>query len=425
MEASKKLCPRPLYLNKIRPFRDDCEMIKVLVGVRRCGKSSIMELIRRELENEGAPKENLLFLNLDAKENIDIHTPKGLMRKIDALAKAAKPGIKYLFIDEVQNVKDFEKVVNAYREEGGFSVFITGSNGYLLSGQLATKLTGRYMEFHIGTLLFSEYLAMKRFLNKPVQGNMDVEFNEYILNGGFPRSVEYDDPAAKRDYAKEVIREIYQKDVLTNKTIKNGALFEQVQRYVINNFGAIFSARSLAEELSKTNGVVHSMRTIYHYLEILEKAQIISRCERFDLKSKKSLAREEKFYLADLSFYFASNVDNRVNYGPVLENIVFNYAKCMGYEASIGKIGRLEVDFILRKGWDQYAYVQVAKTIDNGIYDENGVPKTEEREYRPLESIRDNYPKFVLTMDHLLQHRNGVVHANLIEFLQAENPFLR
>ena len=139
MEASKKLCPRPLYLNKIRPFRDDCEMIKVLVGVRRCGKSSIMELIRRELENEGAPKENLLFLNLDAKENIDIHTPKGLMRKIDALAKAAKPGIKYLFIDEVQNVKDFEKVVNAYREEGGFSVFITGSNGYLLSGQLATK----------------------------------------------------------------------------------------------------------------------------------------------------------------------------------------------------------------------------------------------------------------------------------------------
>lgn len=167
------------------------------------------------------------------------------------------------------------------------------------------------------------------------------------------------------------------------------------------------------------------MRTIYHYLEILEKAQIISRCERFDLKSKKSLAREEKFYLADLSFYFASNVDNRVNYGPVLENVVFNYAKCMGYEASIGKIGKLEVDFILRKGWDQYAYVQVAKTIDNGIYDENGVPKTEEREYRPLESIRDNFPKFVLTMDHLLQRRNGIVHANLVEFLQAENPFLR
>lgn len=150
MNNETLLYPRKIYLDKIRPFRDDCGMIKVLVGVRRCGKSSIMELIRRQLKEEGVSEENLIFLNLDAKENLSITTKSRLIRKIDSLSNKVKSGNKYLFIDEIQNVKDFEKVINAYREEGNYSIFITGSNGYLLSGNLATKLTGRYIEFYIG-----------------------------------------------------------------------------------------------------------------------------------------------------------------------------------------------------------------------------------------------------------------------------------
>jgi hypothetical protein len=163
--------------------------------------------------------------------------------------------------------------------------------------------------------------------------------------------------------------------------------------------------------------------TIYNYLQILQDAKIVSKCRRFDLKSKRSLNGEEKYYLSDLSFYFARNVDNRINYGPVLENIVYRYARMMGYEASVGKIGNLEVDFILRNQRQDYAYVQVAQTIMAGPVNEKGIPFTEEREYRPLESIKDNYPKYLLTMDHLLQKRDGVKHENIVAFFKEEKAF--
>ena len=423
MNNETLLYPRTIYLDKIRPFRDDCGMIKVLVGVRRCGKSSIMELIRRQLKEEGVPEENLIFLNLDAKENLSITTKSRLIRKIDSLSNKVKSGNKYLFIDEIQNVKDFEKVINAYREEGNYSIFITGSNGYLLSGNLATKLTGRYIEFYIGSLLFSEYLEMKKFLKKEINPNDDIEFINYIFDGGFPKAIEYETEEAKRQYVKSIIREIYDKDIKTNKSIRDFALFEQIQQYIINNFGATFSCKTLTEKINQSTGITHSLKTIYNYISILESAKIISRCKRFDLKSKKSLSGEEKYYLSDLSFYFSTNTDKRINYGPVLENILYNYLKAHDYDVSIGKIGKLKVDFILKKGRNEYSYVQVAKTIDNGIYDANGIPVTEEREYRPLETIKDNYPKYVLTLDRLLQHRNGIINENLIDFMKADKSF--
>ena len=161
------------------------------------------------------------------------------------------------------------------------------------------------------------------------------------------------------------------------------------------------------------------------YLSVLENAKIISKCSRFDLKSKKSINGEEKYYLTDLSFYFATNTDNRINYGPVLENIIYNYAVLNGYSVSIGKIGKLEVDFIVRDIINNdYAYIQVAKTIDNGIVNEKGIPVTEEREFRPLESIKDNYPKYVLTLDYLLQQRNGIKHENIINFVNNNKKFI-
>lgn len=415
-----KLYKREKYLSKMRGFYHATDLIKVITGLRRCGKSSIMELISRELIAGGVKRENILFLKLDKKGYKRIKTPDALETAIDKLAEGIK-GVKYLFIDEIQKVKGFEEVIDAYREEEDFSIFITGSNSYLLSGELMTYLTGRYIEFEVGTLTFDEYIGMKEYFKIPVGEKAD-EFEKYIREGGLPRNVLFDNDLDKQTYTQGVIKEIYEKDIKKNKKIRNRELFNVIQTYIINNFGSKTSISSLCDYLSKSRKEKIRKATVYKYIEILENAKIISKCKRFDTKSKKSLNGEEKYYLSDLSFYFATNVDARVNYGPVLENIVYNYAKSKSYQISVGKIGDLEVDFILRDIFNKYSYVQVARTI-YGEEDENGLDKTEEREYRSLEKIQDNYPKYVLSLDILLQHRSGIIHKNLINFMLDNADF--
>lgn len=418
----KLLYKRESYLEKIRGFYSDDEIIKVITGVRRCGKSSLMEMICDELLEKGVAKDNIIYIHLDRRSYKTVKTSEELEKIIDQKCENVN-GLKYLFIDEIQNIKGFEEMLNAYREEGEYSIFITGSNSYLLSGELVTKLTGRYIEFEMSTLSFSEYLGMKRLYGMECDTNTEIEFDHYILEGGFPHAVKLKSFADKRKYVKSIIDEIFEKDIRRNKKIKKKALFQTIQTYIINNFGSTMSIKNLCEYLSNTTKTPVRKETVYRYLAILENAKIISKCSRFDLKSKKSLNGEEKYYLADLSFYFCNNTDNRIEYGPVLENIVYNYAKSMGYEVSIGRIGKLEVDFILRDMNLDYVYIQVARYIDNGNVDENGVNLTEEREYRPLEKIRDSYPKYVLTLDHLLQKRSGIKHENMIRIMQEERMF--
>jgi hypothetical protein len=391
-------------------------------GVRRCGKSSLMEMICNELLENGIAESNIIYIHLDSRQYKTVKTAEQLEKIIDEKCGNIKE-LKYLFIDEIQNVKGFEEVINAYREEGGYSIFVTGSNSYLLSGELATKLTGRYIEFEMSTLSFNEYIGMKKLYGVECDSNIEIEFDKYILEGGFPHAVKLKSFSDKRKYVKSVIDEIFEKDIRKNRTIKQKALFQLIQTYIINNFGATMSITKLCDYLTNTTKTPVRKETVYRYLSILENAKIISKCRRFDLKSKKSLNGEEKYYLADLSFYFCNNTDNRIEYGPVLENIVYNYAKSRGYEVSIGRIGKLEVDFILRDINMDYAYIQVARYIDNGNVDENGVNLTEEREYRPLEKIRDSYPKYVLTLDRLLQKRSGIKHENLIALMQQEKLF--
>ena len=410
-----KLYYRENYLKKLRGFYDDTDMIKVITGVRRCGKSSLMEMICGEILSKGIASDNIVYIHLDKRPYKSVKTADALEKAIDGKTNGIT-GIKYLFIDEVQNVEGFEEIINAYREEGDYSIFITGSNSYLLSGELVTKLTGRYIEFNMGTLTFDEYVGMKEFLDKQVDTDLEKEFLKYISEGGFPLAVKYDSYEEKMIYVNSVIDEIFEKDIKKNNKIRKKDLFNKVQGYIINNFGATTSVNSICEYLNK-HGESVSPVTIYNYLKIFENAKIISKCERFDMKSKRSLNGEEKYYLSDLSFYFAKNTDGRINYGPVLENIVYNYARLKGFKVSIGKIGKLEVDFIIRNGFDDYAYIQVARTIDNDNYDENGRNITEDREYRPLESIADGYPKYILTMDKLLQKRNGIKHLNIVDAL--------
>ena len=411
----EKLYYREKYLKKLRGFYDDVDMIKVITGVRRCGKSSLMEMVCGELLEKGIDPQNIIYIHLDRRPYKSIKTSDKLEEVIDAKAVGVN-GVKYLFIDEIQNVDGFEEVVNAYREEREYSIFLTGSNSYLLSGELATKLTGRYIEIEMRTLTFDEYLGMKQYFDKPVDPDMEKEFLRYIVEGGFPLAIKYDSYEDKMLYINSVIDEIFEKDIKKKNKIRKKKLFQKVQTYIINNFGATTSVNSICDYLTEHGDSITPV-TVYNYLNILEKAKIVSKCERFDMKSKRSLNGEEKYYLSDLSFYFSRNTDGRINYGPVLENLVYNYLRSKDYKVSVGKNGALEVDFITRKGIDEYAYIQVARTIDNDNYDESGKNITEEREYRPLERIADGYPKYLITMDKLLQKRSGVKHLNIVEVL--------
>lgn len=402
---STKIYKRQYYIDKIRGFYES-DLIKVISGIRRCGKSCFLLSVMEDLEKSGVAKEDIIYLNLDKRGFTNIKTPEALESALNA--RITDDHFKYIFIDEIQNVNGFEQVVNAFREEGNFSIFITGSNSYLLSGELATKLTGRYIEIEMFPLNFREFLEMKKFLGKSVDSNLSSEFNEYIRYGGFPKVLEFDRPDDKDLYVKGVIDQILSKDVVGHRIIKNKVVFDRVMTYVINNFGAATSLSSIAEYMEKQEKISVKTETLNKYLDILEKAKIIYKCPRFDIKSKKSLRGEQKYYLADLGIYFARNVDARINYGPSLENIVYTYLSAKGYKISVGRIGKLECDFITRTN-DEYRYVQVAMTIMD--------PATEEREYKPFTTIRDNYPKILLTLDPLLQKRDGVVHKNIMDFI--------
>ena len=410
-----RLFKREQYLQKIRGFYHDCQIIKVLTGVRRCGKSSLMALIADELKESGVRPDNIIFLDLDKRGYRKIKTADQLDALIESVVANAGDGIKYLFIDEIQNVNGFEEVINGWRSEDNFSIFITGSNSYLLSGELATKLTGRYLEFEIFTLSFAEYLSMKAFYGQTISNNDLAELHQYIMDGGFPGAFQYPNAEDKRTYVMGIIDEIFEKDIKKRVQIRNRSNFDRVITYVINNFGAMTSLSNIKKALEE-DGVAIARETLNTYLQVLFDAKILYECTRFDLKSKKSLLGDRKYYLADSSFYFATNTDNRINYGPVLENMVYLYAKSQGYRISVGRIGKLECDFILRGRNQNHAYVQVAYTILESI-------KNEDREYRSLEAIRDNYPKYVLTTDYILQNRNGIKHCNLLTFMKEGQLF--
>ena len=395
---------RNYYLDKIRGFYKS-DLIKVITGIRRCGKSCFLLSVINDLLNNGISEKDIICINLDKRGYKNIKTPEQLEQLLDE--KITDNSFKYIFIDEIQNVSGFEEVINAFREEGNCSLFITGSNSYLLSGELATKLIGRYIEIEMFPLNFFEYMEMKQFLGKPLL-SVTEEFSEYLRFGGFPKTLEFDNEEDKNTYVTSVIHQILDKDIKKHRKIRNKAVFEKVMTYIINNLGATTNLSNLTDYFNKEENLSIRSETINSYIEILENAKIIYKCPRFDVKSRKSLRGEQKYYLADLSIYFSRNVDARINYGPVLENIMYTYLRAKNYHISVGRIGKLECDFITRKD-SEYQYLQVAMTI----IDE----KTEEREYKPFESIRDNYPKYLFTMDPLLQKRNGIHHCNLINFI--------
>ena len=401
------------YLKRIRGFYHDTEIIKVISGVRRCGKSSLMLTIKQELLDSGISEENCIFIDLDSRKYNKIKTDQDLEDLLESYSNIR--GTKYIFIDEIQNIKNFEEVINAFRTDGEYSIFITGSNSYLLSGELVTKLTGRYIEFEIFTLSFYEYIEMKKYYNKQVDSNIINELNNYIIEGGFPKTIQYDSIIDKRSYTNAVVEEIFEKDIKKRVKVRTVETFNLVKNFIINNYGQTMSVLSIQKGLENV-GIKVRRETITKYIDILVSAKIIYQCDRFDMKSKRALKGEKKYYLADSSFYYAINTDNRINYGPALENVIYTYARSKKYTVSVGRIGLLECDFILRDDYLNYSYIQIAYTILES-------KKTEDREYSSLELIKDNYPKYVLTTDFLIQKRNGIVHANIASFINNNLMF--
>lgn len=402
-----KIYKRETYLNKIRGFYDDDETIKVIVGIRRCGKSYLLKSIIEELKSKGVKEKDIIYIRIDKRPYKSIKTPEELENVIESLI--TDDDFKYVFIDEVQNVKGYEEVIDSYRGEGNMSIFITGSNSYLLSGELATKLTGRKIEIEMMPLNFFEYVDMKRFYKKEINSNIYIEFQEYIRDGGFPGSIKYDNHDDKVRYTQNIINDIFKKDIKPNEKIRNPELFGTIQTFVVNNFGSMISVSSI-RDYYKGKNINIDERTIDRYIKILENAKILYKCDTFDIKSKEVLKGERKYYLADLSIYYALNTDARINYGPVLENVLHNYLLSKDYSLSVGKIGKFECDFIARKGIEDYFYIQVSKNIDD--------EKIEEREYRPFYKIEDMYPRFLFVLDMVLQKNvNGVRNVNIVDFI--------
>ena len=410
----KNVYPREKYLNKIRSFYDS-DIIKVITGIRRCGKSFILRSIMNELLERGIEEKKIIYIPLDRRGYKNIKTPEELELKIESML--GKEDKYYLFIDEVQNVFGFESVVHAYAEEG-YSIFITGSNSYLLSDEISTKLTGRYLNFETFTLDFSEYLDMKSFFKKDINQDLYLEFEEYVVNGGFPKTLEFDDIPTRQAYTRGIISEIFEKDVKTRKKIRNVPVYERVQAFLLNNYSAPFSLNNLLKCL-EMEGYKTKATTVRGYIEDLKKAKIVYECNRFDLKSKTAIKRDQKYYLSDMAIYFAMNTDNRLSFGPSLENIIYLYLASHDYQISIGKIGKLECDFIVRKRNGDYAYIQVAYTLQGE--DIKATERIKEREYRPFREIRDGYPRYIISLDKFRDQQEGVHHINAIDlFLGKE-----
>lgn len=400
---------REIYLNKVKPYIDK-NIIKVISGIRRCGKSTILKQIIEELKSDGIKEENIILINFELKKYFNINNIKQLDNLINSLVKN-KHEKNYLFFDEIQEVENWEKLINSYLAEGKYDIYITGSNAKLLSGELATYLTGRFVEIKIYPFSFLEYLEYLKNLNKLEHENSNKKrlFQEYLKFGGMPSTLEFRDNE-KIQYLNDLYNSIILKDVVKRNEIRDLDLLDRIIRFIMANVGQLFSASSIVKYLKKDKVNV-SVNTIYNYLAYIEEACLINKVRREDLIGKKILNYSEKFYLVDLGFREAIYGNNEKDIGQVLENIVYIELLRRGYKVTIGKFREKEVDFVCKKG-KTIIYIQVSYILAE--------ESTIKREFEPLLKIQDNYPKYIITMDEFDRSQHGIKHINMIDFLRKD-----
>ena len=399
---------RELYIEKIKPFIDK-DIIKVLTGIRRSGKSVMLKLIMEELKQNKIDEKQFININFENLINRELTTADKLHEYI--LKKASEIKKKcYIFLDEIQEVKDWEKCINSLRvnEEYDFDIYITGSNAKLLSGELSTYLAGRYVEFVIYPFSFKEFLETLKSIQQDISTR--EAFQKYVKFGGMPflYNLAFEEEASLQ-YLKDIYSSIILKDITQRNKIRDTDLLERVISYLIMNVGNNFSATSISKFFKSENRKV-SVETILNYIKAAEESFLIYRVSRDDLIGKKVLNVNEKYYIADHGMREAILGSNQRDINQIFENIIYLELLRKGYNVRVGKVDNLEVDFVCTKG-NEKIYVQVAYLLASS--------ETIEREFTSLEKIDDNYPKYVISMDEFDMSRNGIKHINIIDFLMS------
>ena len=419
---------RSQYIEKIKPYIDT-PFVKVLSGVRRCGKSTILKMIAEELKNRGVPSKNILAYNFDSMQYEDIKTAKLLYEEVKH--RIIPSGKTYLFLDEIQEVKSWEKVVNSFMTDFDVDIYVTGSNSRMLSSEISTYLTGRYVSFRVFPLSFAEYMEFRKHSAKIVHANVTgtfrtgeeplfdetyytkpsqkEDFVRYLRFGGFPaiHLQEY-----TQDEAYSIVKDIYNStiftDIVKRNQIRKVDQLERIVRFAFDNAGRTFSAKSIADYLKSQQRSIDN-ETVYDYLNKLESAFILHRCSRYDIQGKEILKTQEKFYLCDTAFRYSVLGYTPDSVAAMLENLVYLELLRRGYDVCIGKIGSAEIDFVATKQ-ENKLYIQITERIES--------KETEQREYGRLLSITDNYPKYVLRTDEFASgNYQGIKTMHIADFL--------
>ena len=398
---------RETYMRRIRPFIGS-ELVKVMTGIRRCGKSVMLELIKEELKNSGVPEANIISINSEDMRYASLLTAKALHDEIIMRAQNIS-GKVYLFFDEIQEVADWEKCINSFRVEFDCDIYITGSNAKLLSGELATNLGGRYVEFTIYPFSFSEFTELYKGIFPGAQPQKC--FQKYLLFGGMPylANLRYAEEPC-RQYLTDVFNSVQLKDIVKRNKIRDVDLLERILSYIIANVGTTFSATSISKFFKSEKRNV-APETILNYIRHCTDAYLFYPVKRQDLQGKQILASSEKYYIADHGVREAVFGGNMRDINLILENIVFMELLRRGYNVTVGKTGNLEIDFIAEKHGEKI-YVQVCYLLAS--------QETIKREFGVYDNVNDNFPKYVVSLDEFDMSRNGIKHCNIRNFLTKE-----
>jgi predicted AAA+ superfamily ATPase len=394
---------RKRYIKAIEPFIDK-PVIKVITGVRRCGKSTFLKLLINQLKEKSISDKNIVFINKDSLQFDFITDYKELNKYVTNKFKKIK-GKKYVFIDEIQEINEWEKAVTSFLTDNVADIYITGSNANLLSSELATLLTGRYIEIKMNTLVFSEFL---QFRNK-TEKDKEQEFANFLKYGGFPgiHQMQFDDEVI-RQYINALYNTVFLKDVIAKNKIRDISLLEKLAKYIADNCGNITSAKNISDYI-RAQKIKTSVDTIQNYIFWLINANFINKVNRYDIKGKRHLEQYEKYFLSDIGFIYSIIGDRTEDLSGKLENIVYLELISRGYNVHIGKLYSNEIDFIATKGNDKVYFQVTYSLLDNKVI---------EREFGVLEKLKDNYPKIVLSLDKYYgENRNGIKWYNLIDFL--------
>lgn len=398
---------RQEYINRILPWMNQ-PMVKVLSGLRRSGKSVIMQQLVSHLKKEGIKDKNIVYINMESLENESLKTHGALYKDIKKKFKGIK-GQCYLFIDEVQEIKSWEKAIASFLAEKTADIVITGSNAHLLSSELATLLTGRHIVISIYPLTFSEHCFFRGKIKKE---HRDEEFIRFMQFGGLPGIHHFDTDELIYEYCSSVMNSILLRDVVMRNSVRDPSLLEKICRFVFDNCGNITTAKGIAD-YAKSQKLKLSVDTVINYISFLESAFLVSRVSRYDIKGKKHLEVYDKYYMGDVGLRrgFIGYRDNDIS--GIMENVIYNECRMRGYRTLVGKAGEYEIDFIAEKNNDRI-YIQCAYLLST--------EKTAEREYRSLEAVKDSFPKYLVTLDPVTRgNYNGIKHVRITDFLMAKD----